>query len=180
MSTKAPKSLNRADVEERALSYLNRFDASAARLTRVLEQFVRRRAKELELDVAPFLDVVNETVERYQRSGLLDDRRFSEAMARNLAQRGASRQAIKAKLSSRGIASNVIDEVVGGLAQEVGSELDVAKSVVKKRKLGQMRPSEERRAHYRRDLGILARAGFDLDTAKLALNVESSDGDDEF
>ena len=173
-----PKPLDRQTIEEKCLSYLDRFDASASRLRRVLEQFVRQRAKALGVDPTPYRAMIGETIERYQASGLVDDRRFGATMARNLAQRGASRQAIKTKLYGRGIASEVIDEVVKGLNQDVGSELDAARALVRKRKLGNYRPAPDRAPNFRRDLGILARAGFAFDTAKAALGVEGADADE--
>ena len=50
---------------------------------------------------------------------------------------------------------------------------------MRKRKLGHFRPAEERRESFRRDLGVLARAGFAFDTAKAALGVEGADEGDE-
>lgn len=176
--TSSPKPLDRAAIEEKALSYLDRFDASAARLRRVLEQFVRRRAKELSVDAGPFLTMVAETLARYQQSGLLDDRRFGTTMARSLAERGSSRQAIQSKLYNRGIASEVIDAVIGELNQTSGTELESARTLVRKRRLGNYRPANERRENFRKDLGVLARAGFSFDTAKTALGVEGADEDD--
>jgi len=118
---------------------------------------------------------VDETLERYRQSGLIDDKRFGATMARSLAERGASRQAIKAKLCGRGIAADVIEEVVEGLNRDGGSELDAARALVRKRKLGNYRPASERREHFRRDLGVLARAGFSFDTAKAALGDEGDE-----
>lgn len=171
----SPKALDRETIEQKALSYLDRFDASAARLRRVLEQFVRRRAKELCVDVAPYLSIVDETLTRYQASGLVDDRRYGAAMARTLAARGTSRQAIRNKLLGRGMQGDVIDAVVAGLGDEVGTDLEAARALVKKRRMGNYRPPNERKENYRRDLGALARAGFDFDTAKAALSLEGLD-----
>jgi regulatory protein len=179
MKVHRPQPLDRQVIEEKALSYLDRFDASASRLRRVLEKFVRQRARELNIDAGPFLALVCETLERYQRSGLVDDRRFGAAMARTLAERGASRQAIKTKLFGRGVSADVIDEVVKELGSDVGTELDSARALVKKRRLGKYRPPNEQRENYRRDLGILARAGFAFDTAKAALSLEGTDESDE-
>jgi regulatory protein len=173
------KPLDRQSIEDRALAYLNRFDASVSRLRRVLTEFVRRRAKEQGIDAGPWLTIVGETLARYQKSGLVDDRRFGGAMARTLAERGASRQAIKSKLYARGVPSDVVDEVVGELATSGASEMDAARALVKKRKLGNYRPAGERREHFRRDLGVLARAGFAFDTAKQALGVEGLDEEEE-
>jgi regulatory protein len=171
------KLLDRQSIEEKALGYLNRFDASASRLRRLLEQFVRKRADELGTDAEPYLTIVSETIDRYRASGLVDDRRYGATMARNLAERGASRQAIKSKLFGRGVESNVIEAVVGELAASGASELDAARALVRKRHLGNYRPEGERRANHRRDLGVLARAGFSFDIARQALGLEGADED---
>jgi len=174
----APEVLDRHSIEAKALGYLDRFDASANRLRRILTEFVKRRAQALDVDPTPFMMLVGEMLERYQQNGLLDDRRYGTAMARNLVERGVSRQAIRAKLYARGIPAGVIDEVVKDLSSSNGGEVDAARALVKKRKLGNYRAEAERKEHYRKDLGILARAGFDFDTAKRALAVEGADGDE--
>jgi regulatory protein len=174
----APESLDRRVIENKALSYLDRFDASASRLRRVLEQFVRRRAKELGADASSFTSLIDEILNRYQASGVVDDRRYAASMARTLAERGASRQAILTKLLGRGVRAEVAQAVVVELGQEVGTELDAARTLVRKRRLGHCRPEAERRANFRRDLGVLARAGFPFDVAKAALNLEGVSEED--
>lgn len=173
------KSLDGRAIEEKALAYLNRFDASASRLRQVLEEFVRRRATALAIDATPYLALVDETLARYRSSGLVDDRRFAASMARTLAERGASRQAIRAKLFGRGVEAQIVEAVISELGHEVGTELDAARALVRKRRLGQYRPAQERGQNYRRDLAVLARAGFDFDTAKAALSVEGAAEEDD-
>jgi regulatory protein len=177
---RASKRLDQSSIEAKALAYLDKFDASASRLKRVLEDFVKRRAAEQEVEAGPYLQIVRDVLERYQQNGLIDDRRYAAAMARGLLERGASRQAVKAKLHGRGISTSVIDDVVRELGTQGGDELSAARALVRKRRLGNLRPEAERRESYRRDLGILARAGFDFDTAKRALSVEGVEGDEGF
>ena len=175
---RAPEVLDRKSIEAKALSYLDRFDASANRLQRILADFVKRRAKALDVDPAPFMVIVAEMLDRYQKNGLVDDRRYGTTMARGLVERGVSRQAIRAKLYARGITASVIDEVVNELSTNDPSEVSAARALAKKRKLGNYRPESERRENYRRDLGILARAGFDFETAKRALAVDAVTDDE--
>jgi regulatory protein len=175
---KGARALDRGAIEEKALSYLNRFDASATRLERVLRTFVKQRAKDLGVEADPFLSAVTDILVRYRQNGLLDDTRYATTMARSLVERGVSRQAVKAKLHQRGISGDVVQAVVGQLAEEGGSELDAARALVRKRKLGKLRPEADRREHFKRDLGVLARAGFDFDTAKRALAVEGAEEED--
>ncbi|MGC4069616.1 MAG: regulatory protein RecX [Polyangiaceae bacterium] len=144
----------------------------------MLRTFVKQRAKDLDIDANPWLETVREVLSRYRENGLLDDGRYAATMARSLVERGASRQAVRTKLQHRGISSDVVQAVVGQLAAEGGSELDAARALVRKRKLGKMRPEGERREHFKRDLGVLARAGFDFETARRALSVEGAEDED--
>lgn len=166
--------LDRAAIENRALSYLNRFDVSVARLRQVLLDFVRRRAGELGVDASCHSVTIEDVLTRYQSSGLVDDQRYAATMARHLAERGASRQAIRSRLSGRGIPREIVSAVVASLETEEGSELEAARALVRRRKLGRYRPGPWNPKNYGRALGALARAGFDFDTAKRALELEGS------
>jgi regulatory protein len=177
---RTPAVLDRQTIETKALAYLDQFDASTARLRRILTDFVGKRAHELGVDVTPHLEIVEATLQRYQQSGLVDDRRYSLSMAQSLVARGASRQAIRVKLYARGVTQDVIDEVLQNLGARQGSELDAARALVRKRRLGHYRAAAEQRDNYRRDLGILARAGFDFDTARRALSSEDTDAEETF
>ena len=177
---RTPVVLDRQTIESKALAYLDKFDASTARLQRILTDFVKKRSRELGVDATPHLQTVQETLQRYQQTGLIDDRRYSLTMAQSLIARGTSRQAIWAKLNARGIAKEIIDEVLQNLGTHQGSELDAARALVRKRRLGHYRAAAEQRDNYRRDLGILARAGFDLDTARRALSLQGMDDQEAF
>ena len=179
-SNRAPGVLDQQTIEAKALAYLDKFDASTARLRRILTDFVSKRSREFGVDATPHLETVEATLKRYQQTGLVDDRRYSLTMAQSLIARGASRQAIRAKLYARGIAKEVIDEVLQNLGAQQGSELDAARALVRKRRLGHYRAAAEQRDNYRRDLGILARAGFDFDTARRALSSEGTDAEETF
>jgi regulatory protein len=175
---RTPVVLDRQAIEAKALAYLDKLDASTARLRRILIDFVKKRSRESGVDATPHLQTVEETLQRYQQTGLIDDRRYSFTIAQSLIARGTSRQAICAKLNARGVAKEVIDEVLQSLGTHQGSELDAARALVRKRRLGHYRALAEQRDNYRRDLGILARAGFDLDTARSALSAEGKDDQD--
>jgi len=163
-----PPELSEASLEEAALSYLNRFDCSVAKLKKQLASVVRRRGGE----PAQFKRFIEGLLERYQRSGLLNDERFAARLAARLQERGASRRAILLKLRVRGIASNVAEASVGGGRE---GELESAKAYARRRKLGPHRPEAERAENRRRDLAAMARAGFDHETAIRAMSLGADD-----
>jgi regulatory protein len=166
-----------ASLGEVALSYLNRRDASREKLVQHLEQWIRRRGAPA--DPVEARPLIQDLAARYQASGLINDDRLAQNALASLRARGASSRAIAYKLRARGVQSNVIDATLSAEKRESRSaELDAACALVKKRRLGSLRPDAERAANRRRDLATLARAGFDFDTARRALGVGADE--DEF
>jgi regulatory protein len=176
--------LTREELEKKALQYLNRFDSSRANLRRVLLGYVKRAAEKRGAEAAatgPAL--VEALLSRYEESGLVDDARFAGGLALGMRRRGSSRRAIVQKLASRGIPRDVADAALSELDGDTSGdpELDAARALVKRRRIGPFRPEAERSAHRRKDLGALARAGFSLDVARRALGSTGADDDgDEF
>jgi regulatory protein len=168
-----------ASLGEAALSYLNRRDASREKLVKHLEQWIRRRGTPE--DPREARPLIQELASRYQASGLINDDRLAKNALESLRARGASSRAIAFKLKARGVDASVIDSTLATEKRESRSaELDAACALVKKKRMGSLRPEAERAVNQRRDLAALARAGFDFDTARRALGPAlDSDSDDE-
>jgi regulatory protein len=146
----------------------------------VLLGVVRRAERKGAVDVPDAERMIDELVSRYVESGLIDERRYAETLASSLRRRGASGRAIRHKLVARGVPAGVVAEALEEADRDAGDpELDAARAFVKRRRLGQHRPAEERAARRARDLAALARAGFGFDVARRALGVEASDEDAE-
>jgi regulatory protein len=156
------------ELEEAALRYLDRFDCSEKKLRMYLGTVIRRRGG----DAPVLLGHVDALLERYRASGLLNDERFARNLSAQLSTRGKSRRAIVQKLRMRGIAASVVDDVVPKSSE---TELEAARALVKKRRLGPFRPEDERLEKRRKDLAALARAGFDHGTAVRALGYGNDD-----
>lgn len=184
MTTKQKKPrgpLTKAELEAAALRYLDRFDSSARNLARQLSGLVRRRAAES--GESPEANAwIAELLARWQASGLVDDARYAGTMASGLRRRGSSKRAIVQKLRSRGVEDGVATAALAGVDAETGkeSELEAARAFVRRRRLGPFRPESERKERYRKDLGALARAGFDLDVARRALGSTGDDGEGDW
>lgn len=169
--------LSLEDVQRLALRYLERFDSSVANLRRVLLANVRRRQRPLgEEAVERAAALVNQVVERYQESGLVDDRRFAEARVRGLRERGGSARAIRQKLLTKGVAAADVDHALRD-GQGVDAERDAARAFAKRRRLGPHRPPEQRAQYRQKDLAAMARAGFSLDVARAVLGPSHNDED---
>jgi regulatory protein len=159
-------------LEKAALHYLERFASSSTQLKRVLMRRVARSARAHGSDEAAGARIVDAIVERYLRSGLLNDAAYAASRAASLRRRGASRHVIRGKLAMKGVESDLVDQT---LATVEGSEIAAAAALARRRRLGPYRASETRESHRQKDLAALARAGFSLDVARRVLAAADPD-----
>lgn len=170
------KRLRPADIRDLALDYLNRFAATKRRLRIVLTRRVQASIACHGDDPEPLRRAIDETILWLEEKGYLSDRQFAEARSRALAGRGQSRRRIMANLAAKGVEPDLAKSVIDDLSEEdEGIELASARKYAKKRRLGRYRTDAKSRAAYRsRDLAAMARAGFNQDLARIALD----EGDD--
>lgn len=171
-------------LEAAALSYLNRFDTSEKNLRHVLLRAVSRAERALErgdesIDaraIAAAREHVDALLVRYRASGLIDDARYAGTMAQSLRRRGTSARAIQHKLRARGVGGDDISAALSESDRDSDdAELEAARALVRRRRLGPHRPEAERAARREKDLGALARAGFSMAVACRALETSAVD-----
>ena len=160
-------------IEGWALAYLGRFASSAENLRRVLLRRVRRRAPgdpEAARRAAALIDAL---IERYRRSGLLDDAAYAAARVRSLHRRGESGVRIRARLMAKGVANSVAAQAVLGLrAETLDPDLAAACAFARRRRLGPYRRGAPDPA---RELSAFARAGFGRAVAERVLGCGDID-----
>ena len=151
-------------LEYWALNYLGRYASSAENLRRVLTRKVRRRSSEEAAGAAPLID---DLVNRYRNSGLLDDAAYAAARAHSLHRRGESMRAMRARLAAKGVSAADIADAVSGLrAAASDPDLAAACAFARRRRLGPFRRAP---ADHARELGAFARAGFSRRVAEAVL-----------
>ena len=171
-----PPNVSRAGIEAAALRYLERFDCSVARLRKVLSERVAKAARAGVAEAAAAPAIIEELLERYQSSGLIDDQRFAKNFAARQRDRGMSRRMIEQKLRARGIGAEVLQELLPR-NESAASELEAARAFARRRRLGPHRKPELRDEYRRKDLMAMARAGFNYDTASRVVGNGSSSDD---
>lgn len=171
-----PRRVTPGYLENAALHYLQRFASSSANLRRVLMAKVERSARAHGTDREEGARWVDALVERYLRSGLLDDRAYAEARAASLHRRGASARTIREKLATKGIDRDQAAAAVAAVDADVPGDMDLAAAtaLARRRRLGPFR-REDREAHRQRDLAALGRAGFDYETARRVVDAADPD-----
>jgi len=173
-----PRQPTATSLENAALFYLSRFDASTASLVRVLDRRVRRaaRADPEGADPDASARLIADVVEKMRRLGYLDDTRYAANRARGLLARGTAPGRIRLDLAAKGVAADDIDAALSALAADGGEgplPLKAAVALVRRRRLGPYRAGAERAIRRTRDLAALARAGFDLAIARRVIDAET-------
>ncbi len=131
---------------ERALNFLSYRPRSEAE--------VRRRLRKKKVDD----EVVEATIERLERAGLLDDREFARYWVENRVQfnpRGA--RALRHELRGKGVANSVIAEALEDFDEETAAHRVAEKGA---RRLAHLEPSDFRRKFK----GYMVRRGFSYTT----------------
>lgn len=150
--------------EQMALGYLARYNISSTRLAQYLR---KKQAPE---------EVISFIVGKFQEKGWLNDQRYAENKAENLALKGKSQRHIAQVLKAKG----VNDPEIGQALENLPSDLEAARHLVKRRKLGPYRPEDERADNLKKDMGILLRAGFSFGIARQALDADLMGTDDDY
>src|SRR4051794_20059100 len=129
---KRPPNVSRAGLEAAALRYLERFDCSTARLKKVLTERVSKAARAGVEAAAAAPEIIEQILERYQSSGLIDDQRFAENFVARQRDRGGSRRMIEQKLRLRGISQELAQQILPRGAA-AASELEAAQAFARRR-----------------------------------------------
>ena len=169
---KPQKPVTRQRLKNVALFYLSKYESSTENLRRVL----KRRVLKARLSGADVPEDVNAWIEEIVASvvaaGYVDDKRFAQNLVEKYKAAGKSVKFIAQKLKNAGVEANV-----GDIAEI--DEREAANRLVRKKKLGPFRPPEKRKEFFKKDLAVLARAGFSFDVARGALEQTIDDDGEE-
>lgn len=171
-------------LHEAALRYLARFAATEAGLRAVLERRIDRWARAVETGdrddlaakVEAFKREAREIAARLVASGLVNDAEYAQSRAAGLMRSGRSSRAVAARLAAKGIGAELAR---AALPDDPDSELGAALVLARKRRIGPFRRGEAPDlAGRRREMAMLARAGFPQPIAAQALAMELEEAEE--
>lgn len=159
-----------AELHEAALAYLSRRPATVAMMTQVLKRKVMKKGEDLD-DAG---ETIRAVVTRLVEAGLVNDATFAQTRSRRLSREGRSSRAIAAHLAQKGVRGEVARSVI-----DRNGDLDAALVLTKKRRIGAFRREETiDGVAKQKELGVLARAGFDRSTAERALRFDRDEAEE--
>ena len=171
------KSLD-ATVEEMrnfSFAYIEKYSPSKQQIkTYLLKKYLKTKIPNVnKKNITDLIDVVTEDMEKTK---FINDKFYSNSKAKTLIQRGSSINKIRNYLISKGVKDKYINETIDQI-KENNEDQDFfsAIKICKKKRIGPSRDENNRPLFYKKDVGILARSGFDFETSKKVMNLEKDE-----
>ena len=158
-----------------AFNYIEKFAPSKQQLkTYLLKKYLKKSSFNIKKqDIVDLIDVVLLDLEKTK---FISDKFYSESKAKNLIQRGSSINKIRSYLFSKGVKDKYIkitlDEII---ANNEDQDFFSAIKVCKKKRIGPARDENNRPLFYKKDIGILARAGFNFEVSRRVMDLEKNE-----
>ena len=176
--------VNKSDFEELtinlrdlAYSYLEKYSPSKQQLKVYLLKKYLTKIKGTKSKKEVTL-IIDEIILNLEKNRILNDEMYSDSKARMFLRRGYSLNKINQSLRNKGIDSKFIKQSIDKIKKDkIEPDFISALKLCKKRRIGPLRPDENRVLFYKKDMGILARGGFSFDLSKRILDLEKVEFD---
>ena len=163
------------EMRKFSFSYLEKYSPSKQQLkTYLLKKYLKKSAFNIKKqDIVDLIDVVLLDLEKTK---FISDKFYSESKAKNLIQRGSSINKIRNYLISKGIKDKYIKETILKI-NENNEDQDFfsAIKICKKKRIGPGRTEDNRMLFYKKDMGVLARSGFDFEVSRRVMDLEKEE-----
>ena len=167
-----------ATVEEMrnfAFAYIEKYAPSKQQLkTYLLKKYLK--VKVPSVNKSNINDLINVVLDDLEKTKFINDKFYSNSKAKSLIQRGSSINKIRSYLFSKGVKDKyiktTIDEIIDNNEDQ---DFFSAIKVCKKKRIGPARDENNRPLFFKKDIGILARSGFDFETSKRVMDLEKNE-----
>ncbi len=170
---KPPKKITADYLHNAGLYYLGRFAAGSGHFRRVMARKIDRSCQfHKDQDRDACMALLTDLIDKFQRAGLIDDGAYLRGSVSSLRRRGLSARAIEARLAAKSVPQRDIRAALQADNDEKGTDdLAAAVRLARKKRLGTF-TREGVEPQPDKAMAALARAGFDYETARRALNMQ--------
>ena len=158
-----------------SFAYIEKYSPSKQQLkTYLLKKYLKSKINNI--NKKNITDLINVVVEDLEESKFINDKFYSRSKAKNLIKKGSSINKIRNYLLNKGIKNSYINETIDQI-KENNEDQDFFSAIklCKKKRIGPSRDENNRPLFYKKDIGVLARSGFDFETSKKVMDLEKND-----
>jgi regulatory protein len=163
------------EMKNFSFAYIEKYAPSKQQLrTYLLKKYIKLNSLQInKRDISNLIDIVLEDLENAK---FINDKFYSNSKSKSLIQRGSSINKIRNYLYSKGIKDKYIKETIDKIKEDnEDQDFFSAIKICKKKRIGPSRNENNRELFYKKDMGILARSGFDFETSKKVMDLEQED-----
>ena len=160
------------NLRDLAYSYLEKYNPSKQQLKVYLlkKYLLKIKGSKSKKEVTSIID---EIISNLEKNKLLNDEMYSDSKARMFLRRGYSLNKINQSLKSKGIEDKYVKLSIEKIKDDqIEPDFVSALKLCKRRRIGPLRPENNRELFYKKDMGILARGGFSFELSKRVLDLE--------
>ena len=162
-------------LRDLAYSYLEKYSPSKQQLkVFLLKKYLTKiKGTKSKKEVSSIID---EIVVNLEKNKILNDEMYSDSKARIFLRRGYSLNKINQSLRGKGIEEKFIKLSIDKIKEnQIEPDFVSALKLCKRRRIGPLRPKTNRELFYKKDMGILARGGFNFELSKRVLDLEEEE-----
>ena len=158
-----------------SFAYIEKYAPSRQQLkTYLLKKYIKTKIPNV--NKKNIIDLIDVVLEDLANTKFLNDQFYSDSKAKSLIQRGSSINKIRQYLMSKGIKYNYIKDTIEKIKDKnEDQDFFSAIKICKKKRVGPARDENNRPLFYKKDIGILARSGFDFETSKKVLDLDKDE-----
>ena len=162
-------------LKDLAYSYIEKYSPSKQQLKvylmkKILLKFKTTKSRK------EIVEIIDEVILGMEKNKLVNDELYSDSKSRMLLRRGYSLNKINQSLRIKGIDQKYIKQSLEKIKnKEIEPDFVSALKLCKRRRIGAIRPTANRELFYKKDMGVLARAGFAYDLSKRVLNLDQEE-----
>ena len=158
-----------------ALNYVEKFAPSKQQLkTYLLKKYLK--SKSANINKSNVSDLIEIVIEDLEKTKFINDKFYSDSKAKSLIQRGSSINKIRSYLINKGIGEKYIKNTIEKI-QENNEDQDFfsAIKICKKKRIGPSRDEDNRPLFYKKDIGVLARSGFNFEVSRRVMDLDKDE-----
>ena len=160
------------NLKDLAYSYLEKYNPSKQQLkVYLLKKYLTKiRGTKSKKEVSLIIDKI---VFNLEKNRIINDELYSDSKARMYLRRGYSLNKINQSLRNKGVDYKHIKKSLDKIKEnEIEPDFVSAIKLCKRRRIGPLRPQANRELFYKKDMGILARGGFNYELSKRVLDLD--------
>ncbi len=163
------------EIRNFAYTYIEKYSPSKQQLrTYLFKKLIKKEQKTV--NKKEIFSLIDAVVASLIDQKFLSDKFYSESKAKSFLRKGYSLNKIRYTLMKKGIEQKYIKSSISKIKnEEIDPDFFSALKLCKKRRIGAIRDEANRSLFYKKDMGILARSGFNFEMSKKILDLSKEE-----